>query len=308
MGNLDETFFDMIPKSLAFKPLDNVKKFITQFILPEKHIEVDVLRENIRNLREMQLLIDEIRKQISDLKKIIETNDKMEEIQRDILVINILLKIADIEDKKSKIADYQNKLELKNQELSSKKSDFKKISEDLNSEQEILYAIRVDISNNECSKLIEKLNQDLKMLEIKKSEVSSHIEILHSQLDKVIRSLKFVPDVPENFNSLDIRNLEKSTISQNVREELFVTLNSIFKKANLKLNEEKAENNQYLNILANELSEIKEKIDRLRKNKITYPTNTIRLIEAVKTEFENRSIDSEVRVFADLLEITNPEW
>ncbi len=308
LGNLDETFFDMIPKSLAFKPLDNVKNFITQFILPEKHIEVDVLRENIRNLREMQLLIDEIRKQISDLKKIIETNEKMEEIQGDILVIDILLKIAEIENKKSKIEDYQNKLELKNQELYSKNDELKKKEQELKSEQESLKAIIIDISNNECSKLIDKLNQDLKMLEKERVAVSSHIEILHSQLDKVIRSLKFVPDVPENLNSLDIRNLEKSTVSQNSRNELFVTLNSIFKKANLKLNEEKAENNQSLNILANELSEIKEKIDRLRKNKITYPINTIRLIDAVKAEFENRSIDSEVRVFADLLEITNPEW
>jgi uncharacterized protein YPO0396 len=33
LGNLEDTFFDMIPKSLAFKPMDNVKKFITQFCI-----------------------------------------------------------------------------------------------------------------------------------------------------------------------------------------------------------------------------------------------------------------------------------
>ena len=115
LGNLDETFFDMIPKSLAFKPMDNVKKFITQFILPEKQIEVDVLRENIRNLREMQELIKEVRKQIAHLESIIATNDKMAEIKRDILVIDILLKIAEIEDKKAKIEENNKSLALKDQ-------------------------------------------------------------------------------------------------------------------------------------------------------------------------------------------------
>jgi uncharacterized protein YPO0396 len=40
LGNLEDRFFDMIPKSLAFKPMDNVKDFINKFILSEKAIEV----------------------------------------------------------------------------------------------------------------------------------------------------------------------------------------------------------------------------------------------------------------------------
>lgn len=197
LGNLDDTFFDMIPKSLAFKPMDNVKKFITQFILPEKHVEVEVLRENIRNLREMQLLIEEVRKQITHLQKIIETNDKMDEIQRDILVIDILLKIAEIEDKKTKIEESQKNLERKTQELHSRKTDFDKISEELKSEQESLQAIRIDISNNECSKLIEKLKQDLQLLEKDQSTAAAHIQVLQAQLENVIRALKYIPNIPE---------------------------------------------------------------------------------------------------------------
>ena len=308
LGNLDDTFFDMIPKSLAFKPMDNVKKFITQFILPEKHVEVEVLRENIRNLREMQLLIEEVRKQITHLQKIIETNDKMDEIQRDILVIDILLKIAEIEDKKTKIEESQKNLERKTQELHSRKTDFDKISEELKSEQESLQAIRIDISNNECSKLIEKLKQDLQLLEKDQSTAAAHIQVLQAQLENVIRALKYIPNIPESINSLVVRNLGKTITPQESRDELFVILNSLFKKSNEELNGAKAERNQALNVLRENLSEIKERIDKLRKNQITYPQNTVKLKEAIKKEFNNRSIDSDVRVFADLLEITKPEW
>ena len=308
LGNLDENFFDMIPKSLAFKPMDNVKKFITQFILPEKQIEVDVLRENIRNLREMQELIKEVRKQIAHLESIIATNDKMAEIKRDILVIDILLKIAEIEDKKAKIAENQTSLNFKDQELKSRTSEAERNKVSLDSEQESLQAIRIDISNNECSKLISKLNQDLQLLEKDRDFVASHVEILQAQLEKAIRALKFVPNVSEDINALVLRNLGKANMSQEERDEIFVILNTLYKKANSELNVEKAEKNLKMTTLKEELSDLKNKIDNLRKNKITYPKNTISLKEAIESEFDSRSISADVRVFADLLEVVKPEW
>ena len=308
LGNLDENFFDMIPKSLAFKPMDNVKKFITQFILPEQQIEVDVLRENIRNLREMQELIKEVRKQIAHLESIIATNDKMAEIKRDILVIDILLKIAEIEDKKAKIAENQTSLNFKDQELKSRTSEAERNKVSLDSEQESLQAIRIDISNNECSKLISKLNQDLQLLEKDRDSVASHVEILQSQLEKAIRALKFIPNIPETINMLSVRNIGKAAMLQEDRDEIFVKLSSLYKKAYSDLNAEKAEKNLTANNLKEELSELKERIDKLRRNKITYPPNTIGLKEAIESEFDSRSISADVRVFADLLEIAKPEW
>ena len=308
LGNLDENFFDMIPKSLAFKPMDNVKKFITQFILPEKQIEVDILRENIRNLREMQELIKEVRKQIAHLESIIATNDKMAEIKRDILVIDILLKIAEMEDKKAKIAENKTSLNFKYQELKSRTSEAERNKVSFDSEQESLQAIRIDISNNECSKLISKLNQDLQLLAKDRDFVASHVEILQAQLEKAIRALKFVSNVSEDINALVLRNLGKANMSQEERDEIFVILNTLYKKANSELNAEKAEKNLKVTTLKEELSDLKKKIDNLRKNKITYPTNTIRLKEAIESEFDSRSISADVRVFADLLEIVKPEW
>ena len=308
LGNLDDTFFDMIPKSLAFKPMDNVKKFITQFILPEKHVEVDVLRENIRNLREMQELIKEVRKQITHLESIIATNDKMVEIKRDILVIDILLKIAEIEDKKAKIEENNKSLALKDQELKSKTAESERTKTYLASEQESLQAIRIDISNNECSKLISKLNQDLQLLEKDKEFVASHVEVLQAQLEKAIRALKFVPSESEDINALVLRNLGKTNMPQAERDEIFVILNTLYKRANSELNAAKAEKNLKVATLKEELSDLKKKIDNLRKNRITYPKNTISLKEAIESEFDSRSISAGVRVFADLLEIVKPEW
>lgn len=308
LGNLDENFFDMIPKSLAFKPMDNVKKFITQFILPEKQVEVDVLRENIRNLREMQELIKEVRNQIAHLNSIIAKNDKMVETKREIRIIDILLKIAEIEDKKAKLEENDKLLMLKNQELKSKTAESDRGKSSLASEQESLQAIRIDISNNDCSKLISKLEQDLQLLDKDMNFVASHAEILRAQLENAIRALKFVPNVSEGINASVLRNLGKANMTQEERNEIFVILNTLYKKANSELNAERAEKNLKMDTLKGELSDLKKKIDNLRKNKITYPKNTISLKEAIESEFDNRSISADVRVFADMLEIVKLEW
>ena len=232
----------------------------------------------------------------------------MIEIKRDILVIDILLKIAEIEDKKAKIVENNKSLALKDQELKSKTAESERTKTYLASEQESLQAIRIDISNNECSKLISKLNQDLQLLEKDKEFVASHVEVLQAQLEKAIRALKFVPSESEDINALVLRNLGKTNMSQAERDEIFVILNTLYKRANSELNAEKAEKNLKVATLKEELSEHKKKIDNLRKNRITYPKNTISLKEAIESEFDSCSISADVRVFADLLEIVKPEW
>ena len=71
LGHLDDTFQDMILKAMAFRPMDHVKDFINKFILPKNIIHTDVLQDNIRNLREMQKLINEVKVQICQLHEII---------------------------------------------------------------------------------------------------------------------------------------------------------------------------------------------------------------------------------------------
>ena len=57
------------------------------------------------------------------------------------------------------------------------------------------------------------------------------------------------------------------------------------------------------------LKELSKRIDDLkRNNRLTYDTNTTALKNAVIAEFQKRGIDSEVRVFADLLEIKDKSW
>ena len=87
-------FFDIIPKSLAFKPMDNVKEFINKFVLPEERVDVVSLRENIETLSELESVLERSRKQLDALEQILAKQEAIEVKDYAIRVNEILLQIA----------------------------------------------------------------------------------------------------------------------------------------------------------------------------------------------------------------------
>ena len=184
LGHLDENFFEMIPKSIAFKPMDNVKSFINKFILPEKKIDVDTLRENIRNLREMQTILAEVRKQIDQLQAILSKYEELKENDKDILIIDILLKLASLADKEQKIeAELENKTK-KESAFSRKNHDIEETEKSLNSLVEKHNEVQVAIKTSDCATLIVKLQNELNIIEEKKKSLQEKMKGLSAGLVK----------------------------------------------------------------------------------------------------------------------------
>ena len=62
-------FFRLIPKALAFKPIDDIKDFVYSYVLDEKEVNIDVLRENVRTYQDMERTLDNVKKRMKKLKK-----------------------------------------------------------------------------------------------------------------------------------------------------------------------------------------------------------------------------------------------
>ncbi len=69
-GSINEDFYKLIPKALAFKPIADVKDFIYQNILEEKEIDVTAIQDSIRAYKELENTLKLIQNKISDLKEI----------------------------------------------------------------------------------------------------------------------------------------------------------------------------------------------------------------------------------------------
>jgi len=70
LGRLNEKFFELLPKALAFKLISNVKEFVYTYILEEKEVNIEELRENIRTFKEFEDILNEVKIKINKLEEI----------------------------------------------------------------------------------------------------------------------------------------------------------------------------------------------------------------------------------------------
>ncbi len=156
LGNLDDKFFDVIPKSLAFKPMDNVKEFINKFVLSEERVDVASLRENIETLSELESILERSRKQQDALERILGRYDEIEEKDRSILVNDILLKIANRDAVHLDVENLEREIRVKSQSVESNREFLEEMGKQIRNLEAQILAIHVDIEATHSNALLQQ--------------------------------------------------------------------------------------------------------------------------------------------------------
>lgn len=81
-GRLEDKFFSLIPKALAFKPIRDIKDFVYSYILDEKDVNIDVLKENVRSYQDLERMLQDVKQRISELEHICTKEHEVENYLR----------------------------------------------------------------------------------------------------------------------------------------------------------------------------------------------------------------------------------
>lgn len=309
LGNLEDRFFDMIPKSLAFKPMDNVKDFINKFILSEKAIEVSSLRNNITALKEFENLMDVTKEKIKELDIILLKNNDIIAKDRDIKSNEILINKAELETKKQEYEELKKSKHILEQKIISEQKVEKSLKEILENDRERLTNLKIALEQNETIQLIKDIKHRIQMIKKDEENEDLNVKKLQNMLDKVVDTLTLL-------NKHEIFIMTKDEIikvgSQDIDEEN--KLETIYKleREFKKLYEEYSSNyvriKDLLDLYTTKKIKLEKKIKNLKNKKLTYPENTMKLKIAIEKEFLKQGIHSDIRIFSDLLEVTDNKW
>lgn len=307
LGHLQNNFFELLAKSIAFKPMKDVKSFVSQFILPEKNIDIDALRENIRNLKEMQLLVEEVKKQVNDLEAIQKKYDDIFHFDEQILVIDILIKIAEAEAKKVSIADKASQIRLAEQCLAQDEKARDDLNEDIKSQTEHYTDVLSALKSGETAQLINTIHTSISNKEKDKSILSDSIKSLKEQLNRIRSALQHIHEY-STVTASEISALEQTEMDIPRRNSIVIEIERAFEKAESNIQNQLADTKAELKVLEQALNQLSKEIKDLEQNKLTYDRNVTMLKEAIQREFSARGIVSEVHILADLLEISDSKW
>jgi len=309
LGNLEDRFFDMIPKSLAFKPMDNVKDFINRFILSEKAIEVEMLRHNIASLKELEDLMSVTKEKINSLKEVLSKNEEIIAKEREIKINEILIKKAEIETKKLEFEELEKNKQLCQQLLQNEQSKLELLRSSLQNERNRQTSLRVALGQNETAQLINETLHRIEILNKDKESAQKALDKLANMLRNISEALTVLnqfevyvisKDELMSLGSADQDTVSKSEYIYKLKKELSDLLDN-YSSDNVRQKDivEKANNHKI---------KLEKDIYNLKNKKLTYPENTIKLMTAIEKEFLSQGIKSEPRIFSDLLEITDPRW
>ncbi|MGI6018598.1 MAG: ATP-binding protein [Marvinbryantia sp.] len=102
-GRIDDKFFSLIPKALAFKPIDDIKDFVYSYVLDEKEVNIEVLRENVRTYQDLERTLANVKKRMEKLERIDKFHRDVKECIRKDRMYEFYLSQVEVDISKEKI-------------------------------------------------------------------------------------------------------------------------------------------------------------------------------------------------------------
>ncbi|MCI7129154.1 MAG: AAA family ATPase [Lachnospiraceae bacterium] len=308
MGNLDDKFFDIIPKSLAFKPMDNVKEFINKFVLSETKIDVASLRENIETLSELEALLERSQKQYDALEQIMGTHEKIVKKDHDIAVNEILLALAGRDACKQEIEETEKDIRLKSQSVDSNKEQLTVLEQQLRDLEEQIIGINVAIQSNSSNKMVEDARRRIEDIQKEMQKLQEEERRLKEQARKLRLYMEELRKIDYSLLSSGELELLSSAESSEKKNEVIEKIESFQREHLEEIRNIRSRSQVEYEKLTDLINELQNRLRELEKRNLKYPEQTENLKFAIEKEFAKRGIRSKVYILSELLEITDPKW
>lgn len=311
-GRLEDKFFTLIPKALAFKPIHDIKDFVYSYVLDKKEVNIETLKENVRSYQDLERMLQDVKTRIGELEAIHAKEAAVENCLRIDRHQEYYLARADVGISEGQLRENAEQLryeKLRQEELVRTEQSLK---QDVDSCQETITSLEVELRNDQEYQALHELERQEKALE----------EQLQTDKREVKQLLKAVRDALQAAEKL----LQVKDVDACVREyagyladleacgslaDISLCLEKVISyKKNMyaRIQERLAEVRIHLREKNTELTELNHKISLLEKKRLTYPDAVTRLQQRIREQLEGMGRTGEVRILCELLEVTNPAW
>ena len=311
-GSINEDFYKLIPKALAFKPIADVKDFIYQNILEEKEIDVTAIKDSIRSYKELENTLKLIQNKINDLKQIEATYSEITSIEDNKDYIEYLMHLFDVEELRREIVNLKSRIEKEETLQSSKKQELADLDGELLSLKERSRELYDILSNNDQFKAEEHINNEI----LKAQANITSLEANQANFLKRASNFKDIINEIRKFSDekiyKDAANINLTTITQpNVEEaktrllDFQSRLHQLRNKKNQQLGSLDSEKRQKVE----EIQEISNQLKSLNNHQINFPVQLIQIKNEIAEGLKRiYNYDINVHILAELCDITNDEW
>lgn len=316
LGRFGDKFHDMLAKAIAFKPIDRVEDFITTFLLDEKNVNVQLLKENVRTFQDLETMVIKTKAQIEKLKGIESKYENMSRIKDNMSIQKYILKRASLEEIDEVIDDLLVKIENGKDKERELIIEINKISQEIVEYTKKIRELDAESKSGDTKVRLDALLDELKKVKLEKERVDIEVESIDDMYRKICVELdnlmevnkslgtdvSFISDIKNSIaeykESSDISKIYKAISDYQVKGK-DIRSSQFTKRAELLI--EKKE-------LHDKVSEVDKRIKDLENRNLNYSANVNLLLEEIKKDFKNANKNDEPKVLCELLEIVDEDW
>lgn len=311
-GRIEDKFFTLIPKAMAFKPIDDIKDFVYSYVLDEKEVNIDVLRENVRTYQELEKTLNSVKRKIEKLERIEQQHKEVAEgLVRDQMYEFFLMQ-AELDITRESIRNTESLIQEDTFRIHEFDKKLKALTKEKNEKQDIETSLRVELKQDKDFLALEEQTKEWERLEGEKAgkeqekrELLRSVKTALNQCHKLLAVKDTAPCIKEYQNMLErVEELtDIAALKQLIQKVIHDKneMNEAIQRKMMEINRDKER-------LTKERLELDEKIERLNRKKLTYANEVILLEKAISAEFSRIGRKSEPRVLCELLEIKDEEW
>lgn len=312
---IDDKFFNLIPKAMAFRPINDIKDFVYSYVLDEKEVNIDVLRENVRAYQELQKTLDSVKLRISKLENIERFHDRVMVGMESDKMYDYYLENVGGDILQNRIKRLER--ELNRLENSLKETDVRlqAIAKEKKERQSIRDALYTEIAADKDFIAIDEQKKHLEQLKLRKEAFEpERAELYRSvkQAKRMASELMQLTETPACISSyielLDklkhIDDPEQIAELKTVLQEVTDYKRNSYDKIQLDLAKLNIESNRIIG----ELQEVNEKIALLKKHRLLYPKDMSRVLDSISEKFDRIGRKVAPKILCELLEINDDSW
>ena len=312
LGRIEDKFFRLIPKAMAFKPIDDIKDFVYSYVLDEKQVNIDVLRENVRTYQDLERTLESVKKRMGKLEQIEKYHDEVVDCEKKNRMYEYFLQQAQLDIRKEKVEETENQIHENEYRLKETEGKLEQLSKELSSKQEMETNLCVELKQNKDFLALEEQQKEKNRLLAEEKNCKEEKKILMNSVRKASKSVEKLLEVSDVDDCIKdygkmLTELEKRSDIPEMRlltEKVIRYKNKMYGKIQRKM----AEVQLKLHEIRQERKELERKIEKLEKKKLTYPDGVERLMSSVKEEFARIGREPEPYVLCELLEIKDERW
>ena len=312
LGRIEDKFFSLIPKAMAFKPIDDIKEFVYTYVLDAKEVNIDLLRENVRSYQDLERTLESVKRRMEKLEQIEGFYEEAQDCVKRDGMYEFFLSQAEVDLIKERIQRLEEEIQAEEYRKKQLTSQLEETEKERVQKQEIETNLRVELRQNqdfialeEQKKELERFLEEEKNCLEEKRILKKSIKKSLDQMDKLLEIKDVDPCVRECRNRLEsIEEIQNVPEARALLDQVIQYKNQMYGKVQRKL----AEVQIRLRVRQTEREQLEGEIQRLKRKKLSYPEAVERLTEAVREEFQRLGRKAEPHVLCEVMEIADESW